>query len=74
MKLKYSLVEVDGNAYSIMGYVIRAMKDSHKTKEEIDAYTNDAMSSNYHHLICVSNDMVDKLNEELLKDGRGAWD
>ena len=65
MKKRYTLVGVDGNAFSIMGYVRNAMKACNKTKSEIDAYTNDAMSSNYPHLICVSNDMIDKLNEEL---------
>lgn len=74
MKGMYSLVNVDGNAYAIMGYVIRAMKDSCKPKAEIDAYIDDAMSSNYAHLVSVSNDMVDKLNEELIKEGRKAWD
>jgi hypothetical protein len=65
MEERYTLVGVDGNAFSVIGYVRRAMKERHKTKEEIDAYTKDAMSSNYVHLVNTSIDMIDKLNEEL---------
>lgn len=64
MEEKYTLVGVDGNAFSIMGYVRNAMKREHCTKEEIDAYTNDAMSGEYHHLVNVSVEMCDKLNEK----------
>lgn len=32
-------------------------------QDAIDAYTKDAMSSDYNHLLCVSMDMVDKLND-----------
>ena len=38
MKKKYDLVGVDGNAYSIMGYVTRAMRMEGRTKEDIEAY------------------------------------
>ena len=59
----YDLVGIDGNAYSVMGYVQRAMKEQKFSKEEIDAYLNDAMSSDYDHLLCVSVAMVEKCNE-----------
>lgn len=62
MKKKYSLVGIDGNAYSIMGYVSKAMRNTGHTKEEIDAYLNDAMSSDYSHLVGVSADMIEKIN------------
>ena len=65
MEERYTVVGVDGNAFSVMGYVRRAMKECHKTKAEIDAYTKDAMSSDYTHLINVSVEVIDKLNEEL---------
>lgn len=64
MKKRYTLVGVDGNAFSIMGYVTHAMKERHKTKAEIDAYTKDAMSSDYNHLLGVSASMICQLNEE----------
>lgn len=60
---KYNLVGVDGNAYSVMGYVIGAMRETGFSPEEINAYKEDAMSSDYSHLICVSADMIDKCND-----------
>lgn len=59
----YDLVGIDGNAYSIMGYVTSAMKREGKSQEEIDVYYKDATSSDYTHLICVSMEIIDKLNE-----------
>ena len=35
MKQKYNLVGIDGNAYSVMGYVIQAMKRERFSKSEI---------------------------------------
>lgn len=61
---KYTLIGVDGNAFSVMGYVRTAMKREHCTKEEIDAYTKDAMSSDYYHLLAVSHATLEALNEE----------
>jgi hypothetical protein len=40
------------------------MRTCLKTKEEQDAYLKDAMSSDYNHLLAVSCEMIDKLNEE----------
>ena len=60
---KYNLVGIDGNAYSIMGYVIDAMKEEGFSKAERDEYLRDAMSSDYNHLLCVSIDYVEQCNE-----------
>lgn len=62
--MKYNLVGIDGNAFSVMGYVAKAMKEQHHTTEEIENYRKDAMSSDYSHLLTVSVDMIDKCNEE----------
>ena len=62
--MKYDLVGIDGNAYSVMAYVARAMEREGKSKEEIEAYYKDAKSSDYNHLLAVSFDMIDKLNAE----------
>lgn len=62
MRKEYTLIEVDGNAFAIMGYVVRAMKLEHKSKDEIDAYIRNAKSSDYTHLIAVSMDMCEELN------------
>lgn len=61
----YTLVGVDGNAYAIMGYVRTAMKRAKMTKEDIDAYIKDATSSDYNHLLVVSCEMIDKVNDTL---------
>ena len=61
----YTLVGVDGNAFSIMGYVRSAMKSAKMTSQDIDAYTKDATSSDYNHLLVVSCEMIDKINEVL---------
>ena len=59
---KYNLVGVDGNAFAVMGYVRSAMRAEGFSREEIEAYTKDAMSSDYNHLLAVSCDMVDECN------------
>lgn len=61
----YTLVGVDGNAFAIMGYVRSAMKSAKMTSQDIDAYTKDATSSDYDHLLVVSCKMIDKVNEVL---------
>lgn len=62
MKREYTLVGVNGNAFAIMGYVVRAMKLEHKSKDEIDAYIRNAKSSDNTHLMAVSVDMCEELN------------
>lgn len=61
----YDLVGVNGNAFSVMGYVRNAMKETGFSRTEIEAYTKDAMSSDYDHLLTVSVEFVDKCNERL---------
>lgn len=62
MKKKYNLVGVDGNAYSIMGYVMRAMRIEGRTEKDINAYLTLAKSGNYDNLLAVSFAMIDDLN------------
>ena len=78
---KKTLTGVNGNAFCVMGTVSSWMKeacslarqqadeDGIKTFDEkaIDAYTNDAMSSEYDHLLSVSVEMVDKINDYCCK-------
>ena len=65
MKQKYNLVGIDGNAYSVIGYVIQAMKRERFSKSEIDDYLADARSGDYNHLLSVSAEMIDKCNNKL---------
>ena len=63
--MKYDLVGVDGNAHSIMGYVRWAMKNEGYSTEDIAKYTKDAMSGDYCHLLALSVDMIEEINERL---------
>lgn len=63
--MRYTLVGVDGNAYSVMGYVKGAMREVGMSQDEQKAYVADATSGNYNHLLYVSMDMLEKCNERL---------
>ena len=62
MKNKYSLVGVDSNAYAVIGYVKRCMREVGMSQEEQITYIEDATTGDYHHLLYVSSEMVDKCN------------
>ncbi|MGN0005356.1 MAG: hypothetical protein ACI37Z_05240 [Candidatus Gastranaerophilaceae bacterium] len=59
----YSLVGIDGNAFSIMAYVERAMSECGFTLKQREEYRKNAMSDDYQHLLSVSMEYVDKCNE-----------
>lgn len=61
----YTLVGVDGNAYSVMGYTARAMKTAGFTQEEVDKMHKEATSSDYFNLLIVCGEYIDKVNEKL---------
>lgn len=61
---KYTLVGVDGNAFSVMGYVKSAMRKEGSSKEEIAAYLKKVMSGDYNSLIVASMDILNKLNNK----------
>ena len=48
------LIGQDGNAFSIMGNIKRALKRSGADKEYIDKYIREATSGDYNHLLTVS--------------------
>ena len=60
---EYTLVGVDGNAFSVIGYVSKAMRKEGKTKDENTAYLKKAMAGNYDNLLCISMEKIDELNE-----------
>ena len=53
------LIGHDGNAFSIMGLVKKALKHAGADKEYIDKYLNAATSGDYDHLLAVSMGYVD---------------
>ena len=61
--MKYDLVGIDGNAFSVMGYVDKAMFEQGFTKAERTAYQKRAMSGDYDNLLCESVQMIDMCNE-----------
>ncbi len=48
------LIGQDGNAFSIMGNIKRALKRAGADKEYIDKYISEATSGDYDHLLTVS--------------------
>lgn len=57
----YSLVGVDGNAFAIMAYVSRALRETDLC-EEVKEYMSKATSGNYDNLLSVSIEYIDKAN------------
>ncbi len=53
-KPKVKMIGQDGNAFSIMGNIQRALKRSGADKEYIDKYIREATSGDYNHLLTVS--------------------
>lgn len=63
---KYPNIEVqlsgtDGNAFSIMGKVRRAMKRNGVSDDEIQKYTDESTSGDYDHLLMTAMKWVDVL-------------
>lgn len=61
---KYSLVGVNGNAYSIMGYTMAAMRQEGFSKAEVSMMLDEAKSADYNHLISVCLDYIEAANEK----------
>ena len=60
--MKYDLVGVDGNAFAIMAYVLKAMKECGCNKVDQAIYVENAKSGDYDHLLEVSVEMIDMCN------------
>ena len=61
--MKYPEIEVqltgqDGNAFAIMGAVVKGLRQGGVSAEEIDAYRTDSMSGDYSHLLNVAMEWV----------------
>lgn len=62
---EYNLVGINGNAFSVMAYVRKAMKEQGFSKSEIDNYVKEAMSSTYDNLLVESMKYLDLCNEKM---------
>ena len=59
----YSLVGVDGNAFAVMGYTARALKQSGH-RDLVDKMHAEATAGDYDNLIMVCLKYIDIANEE----------
>lgn len=59
-KPQVRLVGEDGNAFAILGRVIRALRQAGYSAEEIARYQVEATSGDYHHLLRVTMAWVDE--------------
>ena len=73
MSKKYNLVDIDGNAFNVMRYVVRCMRAEGMPIDYIREYKSDAMSDDYYNLLRVSTNMIDKLNELKVEDYEDDW-
>lgn len=64
---KYSLVGVDGNAFSVMGYTSRALRRE-GLRDLVDKMHEEATSGDYNNLLRVCMKYVDIANEEAEKN------
>ena len=60
--MKYDLVGVDGNAFMVMGYTARALKNE-GLRNEVDKMYEEAKSGDYSNLLMVCMGYLDKANE-----------
>lgn len=59
---KYNLVGIDGNAFAVMGYVRRALRNE-GLNDEIGEYTKAAMVSDYNNLLMQSLKYISMANK-----------
>lgn len=48
----------DGNAFTIIGAVVKAMREAKVSKHDIDLYTEEAMSGDYNQLLFTTQETV----------------
>ena len=63
--MKYDLVGIDGNAFSVMVYVLKAMKECGCNKVDQAIYVEKAKSGDYNHLLCVSMKVIEECNKKI---------
>jgi len=66
--IKVRLVGEDGNAFSIIGRVKKAMREGGCTEEQMDEYVAEATSGDYNHLLTVTMNTVAEESAEEEED------
>lgn len=61
---RFTLVGVDGNAFSVMGYTARALRRA-GLRDKVDKMYEEAKSGDYYNLIAVCDGYVQMANEAL---------
>ena len=64
---KYDLVGIDGNAFSVMGYTARALKNE-GMRDLVDKMHEEATTSDYDNLLRVCMKYVDMANEKAMEN------
>lgn len=65
---KYDLVGVDGNAFALMGYTARALKNE-GLRDKVEEMQSKAMASDYYHLIAVCDEYIEMANDKARENG-----
>lgn len=65
---KYDLVGQDGNAYALMGYTARALKNE-GLDELVSEMQKKATSGDYYHLIAVCDEYIEMANQKAEENG-----
>lgn len=61
--MEYTIENIDGNAFSLMGYTVQAMKRERFPQDAIDSYLNAAKSSDYDNLVDVTLRQIAEVND-----------
>lgn len=65
--MKYDLCGIDGNAYAILGYTSRALKNE-GLRHLVDQMHKEAMSGDYDHLVVTCMKYLDKANKAATRE------
>lgn len=65
---KYDLVGQDGNAFALMGYTARALKNE-GLRDKVEEMQSRAMAGDYYHLIAVCDEYIEMANQKAEENG-----
>lgn len=65
---KYDLVGVDGNAFALMGYTARALKNE-GLRDKVEEMQSRATAGDYYQLIAVCDEYIEMANQKAEENG-----